>query len=238
MAADREIEKLLLFLAAAYPGRFQVVNLPGPDGESVSTANVFQEVLADVPFEAVRVAARQYVAEGHEYPPSAGQLRKLALALVTPSAPAWADAWEEIKRQISLVGSYGAPVFSHPLVAQAVKAYGWKDVCAMEIGDSAAFAQLRNIYEGYARRAETEARYLPDVRAVAAQHGTLQALPEPTRPALPAPVDRTARPDGMGSEQPLRFVEYMTRSRAERAEQAAAAARAKVAAWQAEQGGR
>lgn len=224
MASRQEVERVLEWLVVSYPGKFQLVKA----GE-FSTADVYAQKLADVPFEAVKAAVAQWTSEAHDWPPNAGQLRTSALALIRPALPAWADAWDEVLTTIRRIGYYGTPAFSHPLITQAVQGMGgWQTMCQMEITETSTWrAQFRDVFNAYANRAESEMRLLPAVRSLAVQYGALPAPVEmPNVPALPAPVEpsRTLVEPGQSSK----YAEYIRRFRAEARAQREAHGRAVV----------
>jgi len=64
----------------------------------------------------------------------------------------WAEAWQEIMDQVSSCGMYERPKWSTPEIAQAVKSYGYSDLCRLDRSDlQTASAQCRRFYEDACR---------------------------------------------------------------------------------------
>jgi hypothetical protein len=104
--------------------------------------------LADIPDEALIRAVSEHIAHSDDFPTIAG-LRRLALAGQHPSP---GDAWGEVARQMQDVGRYRTPVFSHPLITQAVdQVGGWQGLCESDnlVADRVHFLRL---YEELVRR--------------------------------------------------------------------------------------
>lgn len=220
MAKPEQVQKLLDIIVDAYP-QFEL---------SPGRIDLYKKMLSDLDVEALAAAVKQHIATS-KFPPTIAELRQGAATVSGPALPSYADAWEEVLGEVRRVGYLGAPSFSHPLIAKAVAVMGWRDLCASDVSETATWrAQFRDIYNSYAARAAQEAAYMPSVRALADRNGALQALPESggARPALPAPLDRSAAPRGMDSLQPLRFREYVRQWRVQTAQERAAEARAKA----------
>lgn len=88
---------------------------------------VWHEFMLDITSEEGARSMRQHVAESPHFPTIADIRRRVAEVRV--DAPALSEAWEEVRKQIAKVGSYGVPVFSHPAVERAVEALGWREIC-------------------------------------------------------------------------------------------------------------
>lgn len=58
-------------------------------------------------------------------------IRKYALVEAL-SFPTSGEAWQMVLREISRVGGYKAPEIQDPIVAEAVRCVGWKDICYSE----------------------------------------------------------------------------------------------------------
>ena len=222
MATRDEVKALLAIIAAAYGDKFRL---------APKTLDVYAELLADLDIDTLKAATRQHIASG-DWPPTIADLRRLCAQVSAPAMPDWGEAWRELLDQIGRVGSYGAPSWSHPVIAEAVRQFGpWREVCAMEIDQTPTNrAQFRQIYEAIAGRAQRAAALLPDVRALAVERG---ALPAPVEgvPALPPPA--AAQPDAPPA--PIVFAD-VRRYRAEERAQREQAGRAAYEQWRASQG--
>jgi hypothetical protein len=109
------------------------------------TLDLYAEELADLPPEQV-VAAIGELRKSQTFFPSLAEIRQRTVAII--AGPVLVDpeaAFGEVMRQIKLVGSYGTPQFSSPLVAKAVESLGgWKVVCLMDLDDLSSYrAQFR-----------------------------------------------------------------------------------------------
>lgn len=72
-------------------------------------------------------------------------------ALTDPNRKTAQEAWGEVVREISRVGSYGQPIFSTPDIKRAVDCIGWKDICLSEtIGVER--AHFMRAYDGIVNR--------------------------------------------------------------------------------------
>lgn len=65
----------------------------------------------------------------------------------------WSEAWKEIQKQVRKCGLYDKPVWSTPEIAEAVKAYGYSDLCNLNRDElQTASAQCRRFYEDACRQ--------------------------------------------------------------------------------------
>lgn len=158
MANSDTTDKVLAFLAASYPN-FKL---------QPETVEAYAEMLADVPPDLLKAAAKQCVAASRFFP-TVAELRDAALALMPQQSglPTAGEAWAEVCQQIRRTGSYGKPEFSTPLIGRAVDSMGgWKMLCMSEdpMPDRAHFFR---VYEALAQRATAQAKMLPEVRVLA-----------------------------------------------------------------------
>jgi hypothetical protein len=112
-----ETTKVLALLKASYPR------------QAVGRDNMkaYALMLGDLPFADVQRAVVRHVAESNWFP-SIAELREAATGAAS-SAPDFDEAWAEVCSEIRRVGNYGRPEFSHPAVAAAVDAVGWRNLC-------------------------------------------------------------------------------------------------------------
>ena len=221
MATIEQVTALLGVIAAAHPDRFEITD---------ERIDVYADLLADLDITDLKAATRQHLATS-PHPPTIADLRRLCAQVSAPAMPDWGEAWRELLDQIGRVGSYGAPSWSHPVIAEAVRQFGpWREVCQMEIDQTPTNrAQFRQIYEAIAGRAQRTAALLPEVRALAVARGALPLPAEavPT-PALPAPRD--ASKPGV----PISYADFR-HYRAEQVAEREAAGRAAYDLWLASQ---
>jgi hypothetical protein len=125
---------------------------------SLPAAEVYWDLLSDLPLAALRVAAKQALLEG-QYPvfPPAGVLRRLAVEALMYGRgdPAPEEAWALVRRALSEFGYYreAAGLASLPgLVRRAAELLGWQSMCDSTEPEILR-AQFRKVYEGGHRRA-------------------------------------------------------------------------------------
>lgn len=83
----------------------------------------------------------------------AAYIRKYGREDLTVPTPE--EGWEEVREQMSRVGYYNSPSWTHPLIARAVKAVGWRDLCVSEQPDISRAHFLR-VYKAFQERAQTD----------------------------------------------------------------------------------
>lgn len=116
---------------------------------SVETAQLYARFLEDIDIDrGAEVVATWIAFDGKRFP-RISELR----ALAAPAMPDADQAWEEARRAAGSVGSYRSPSFSHPAIAEAVKAIGWMDICQTPIDQLGTLrAQFGRAYEAVKRR--------------------------------------------------------------------------------------
>lgn len=226
MATIEQVTALLGVIAAAHPDRFEITD---------ERIDVYADLLADLDITDLKAATRQHLATS-PHPPTIADLRRLCAQVSAPALPDWGEAWRELLDQIGRVGSYGAPSWSHPAIAEAVRQFGpWREVCQMEIGQTATHrAQFRDVYNAVVSHAQRNAALLPSVRALAIERGALPAPlePRPALAALPAPTPEMPPQ----SPAPISYADFR-HYRAEQVAEREAAGRAVYEQWRASQGG-
>jgi hypothetical protein len=163
MATKEDIKVIVAKMGAAFPN-WQV---------TAFTLQVYFEDLKDLDGEQLRLAADMCRTEnGRKFAPSTGELRGAVsrMTQMSSNAPDSYQAWREVCRAITDYGYTGTPEFSHPLVTEAVKRMGWRNLCMSEdqVSDRARFVAC---YEQLQERAETETMLLPEVRGYIEVHG-------------------------------------------------------------------
>ena len=169
MADQTDIAQIIGILSAAFPN-FNPTEL---------TAEVYYQVLSDIPSEELKMATRHCIAEaGRKFAPSVGELRGAVGELrgYVANVPSSYQAWQEVLQQINDVGSYGTPKWSNPIVEKAVRAMGWRNLCLSEeqTADRARFIQC---YEQFEERAGREEMMQPAVRGYLEVNGARVLAP-------------------------------------------------------------
>ena len=162
MASEKEIDNCLAALETTYPNHFK--QLADLDKMKLARA-IYHRVLADVNGALLEAATMQWLSTAHPFHPSPGELRDLALRLVECGEPSADEAWIEVLSAIKRVGSYGLPQWSNERIAQAVKAFGWFELCMTETDQLGIVrAQFMKIYEAQAKREHDDRLMLPETR--------------------------------------------------------------------------
>jgi hypothetical protein len=92
-------------------------------------AAMLASVDVDVTLAVVADMAR--LSEYRAFPPTVGAIAAAAADAVDP-IPSVDQAWDEVIDQLHSVGTYGDPRFTHPAIAEAVRAFGWRNLCQSE----------------------------------------------------------------------------------------------------------
>lgn len=126
--------------------------------------DTYAKILADINPETLQQAIDHLCAEPREFMPVPGIIRQVAFEFQARAegVPESYEAWEEVQKAISAVGSWGKPEFSHPLIEKTVNTIGWMNLCMSEnsVADRARFIQA---FEQYRDRNEKDRRMLPQV---------------------------------------------------------------------------
>lgn len=155
------VNQCLARLDVVYPHHFK------RDGIDARFAlEVYHEILDDVDDSLLMAATKHWLSTARPFHPAPGELRDLALSLVTRSELSADEAWIEVFDAIRSVGSWNIPQWSSERIAQTVKAFGWRELCMTDI-DQMSFvrAQFLKIYEAQARREHDVRLMLPDTRS-------------------------------------------------------------------------
>lgn len=144
---------------------------------SEQQAEVYFDLLADLPVQAVQVAAKLHLLE-NSYPtlPTVGALRKLATAVTSGSyrqtlaIEAWETAWRAVGRY-GLSRERDALASMQASVAKTVAAIGWRSLCDARLDDLDTIrAHFLKSFEAVAGREQRQA-LLP-----ASMHATIEAI--------------------------------------------------------------
>jgi hypothetical protein len=115
-----------------------------------NTIKGYHLMLADVPLPVMLAALPAVLSEHPTFCPTAPQLRNAVMASAVDALPTAAEAWEQVEAEIRRVGSWGRPRFSDPLVARAVTAIGWQEICLTELEQMGTLrAQFRDLFQAF-----------------------------------------------------------------------------------------
>lgn len=160
MASNEQIDQCLAALAVAYPHHFK------QSGTAIDFARgIYHRILSDVDGALLESATMQWLSTARPFHPSPGELRDLALTLVSGDEKSADEAWIEVLEAIRRIGSYGKPQWSNDLIERTVKAFGWMELCMTET-DQMSYARdsFMKIYKAQAARRHDDNLMLPNVK--------------------------------------------------------------------------
>ena len=144
-----EISKLQAVIMVTWPNH----RVDNPE----AAINAWEMVLGEVPYPIVSQALTQYIREGHDFAPNAGQLYQIVLDM-TDALPDAGDAWTLVQLRIrQTYPGHEAPEWDAPFpVRQATRAMGGVHVLRMSENPMADRAHFIKIYNQYRTRAARE----------------------------------------------------------------------------------
>jgi hypothetical protein len=169
MADIQDIAQIIGILSAAFPN-FKPSEL---------TAEVYYQTLSDIDSGELKAAVLHCISQsGRAFAPSIGEIRGAVAELrsIASNVPASFQAWQEVQQQILVNGGdYGTPEWSSPLVEEAVKRMGWRNL-RMSEDQTADRARFLQCYEQIVERATKQEMLLPQVAGYI-ESKQLNALP-------------------------------------------------------------
>lgn len=179
MATSKQIDYCLSALAVAYP--LYAKQQANPD----LARTIYHRILQDVDGDLLEAATMQWLSTPNPFHPSPGQLRDMALTLITRDEKSADEAWLEVLQQMKSAGYYGVPTWSSERIARSVAALGnWKDFCITDI-DKMSYARdsFMRIYSAQMKRQHDERLTLPETQrkldSVQAMNGLTKKLSAP-----------------------------------------------------------
>lgn len=149
--SEKEIVKVLAFLAALYP-KYELTK---------ATIQAYVQILADIPAETLQAAAKQ-LGSTSTFFPAAAELRQAAFDLMEQAQgiPTAYDAWEQVLSQFR-----GGRQEMHPLAQEAIDQLGGLRAFGGSQRDQEASWRARFVsaYEALVDRERVQTRMLPDV---------------------------------------------------------------------------
>lgn len=126
---------------------------------------IYHRILRDIDGALLEAATMQWLSTKRPFHPSPGELRDMALSLVTRNEPSADEAWIEVLEAIRYPGSWGTPKWSSERIANTVKAFGWIDLAQHDIDQRGVVrAQFMRIYEAQAAREHDDRLMLTETR--------------------------------------------------------------------------
>jgi hypothetical protein len=151
----RAIAKAFALLVNVYGTRFDI---PSDPARARTKADVWGDLLSDIPDDVGLAAFRAYCAKHGDWPPAPAHIRDLAQVNLQLPAPgeAWAEVWGAARREGFCDGL--VPPMSHPEIRAAAEATPWFRICLANNEQELSFAQrdFMSIYRGLAERTERE----------------------------------------------------------------------------------
>lgn len=122
----------------------------------------YYENLKDLPGPLVSRAIGSLIRTS-KFAPSVAEIREETIAItraMVGAEPAGASkAWQDVQEAISRVGGYRTPTFDDPITEEAVRRYGWLELCMTSIDKvEVARAQFTRFYEAVAAEQRTKQR--------------------------------------------------------------------------------
>ena len=123
-----------------------------PKDWSIGSTRVYVRTIEDLEYDAAQVAAVRLL-QTEKFMPRVADLRRSVYRVMHPDAITPGEAWQQVMREISRVGSYGTPRFDDQRVAAAVNAVGWRAICMSEVV-GVERAHFMRAYEAFVNRDE------------------------------------------------------------------------------------
>lgn len=178
--------KAILAVVARFAGAYPIINRDD-DGVKRARLDGYEQTFADLSDELLMAAVNQLIAErDREYPPSEGQIRNRALAMLDKATGAEPideyEAWGMVQR---CIGALGYTDTTHEqitawltarhaakgtVIAEAIRRIGWRDLCLCDESDlSILRAQFRDTVKAIQRREMEDRKTTPAVRSIMQQ---------------------------------------------------------------------
>lgn len=170
MATEKDIAQIVDVMQAAFPNWHPTDN----------TVEVYFQILKEEDSKLLKAAVFQAIAEpGRAFAPSPGEIRGVLLDVqkMISNVPDSFQAWGEVQRQIlENGGEFGTPVWSHPVIEEAVNRIGWRN---LRMSDNPQSERIRFVqaYEQLVSRVEKEQMLLPPVRGYIETNGGKMLAP-------------------------------------------------------------
>lgn len=118
--------------------------------------SLYSEVLSDIPLPMLQKVCRKMLIEQRNIPAVADIIaagRSLVGEVTGERVKAFAEAWEEVQRNVKDCFVYAKPEWSTLEIALAVQSFGYKELCELPADQmQTARAQFRRIYEDVCAR--------------------------------------------------------------------------------------
>ena len=165
----QEIGALLALATANFPSMQEKDMRP--------TANLWSEMLSDIPFDIAKAALIKVLATARFWP-TVAEIREAAAEIINPQLPSPIEAWGEVVQAVKIYGLYrqeeGLNSLS-PITKRVVQNIGWREICLCEQPDIIR-GQFRMAYEQYTKREKEEAVLPAKVKRLASGRDKVLSL--------------------------------------------------------------
>lgn len=185
---DSEVAKIVAVLMVSYPNARWMPSRPGAPGEPdlPGTSTAYERMLRDLDYETTNAAVERLLAITPRFPPGVAEIREAVLALTVGETRPGGSAWGDVVKAIRRYGYMRSPgkdfTFPDPLVAEAVSAMDWVELCSSEnqVADRARFIELYDRLAATRRRSQLS-ESLPAVRQLRAKQELQRLDDEPAK---------------------------------------------------------
>lgn len=116
------------------------------------------EMLKDIPEDQFRTSIKKIIAAKDEIYQSTNIVALIRKNAIIKNVLLAGEAWAEVLRTVSSIGSYGNPIFKEEIIFKAVECVGWRNICLSEnIGVER--AHFMKVYESLASKAKEDIVY-------------------------------------------------------------------------------
>lgn len=152
-----EVSRLVAVIAASW----------GAPAMTDARMEIYERMLADLPAREANSAIENLLCTC-KFLPSIAEIREETFGLMHGERKTGAEAWGDVLGAVSRFGIYRQPVFADPVVAYAVRQFGWENICNSENAqaDRARFIDLYEQLEKTSHKRELSAG-LPANKALA-----------------------------------------------------------------------
>lgn len=185
---NSQVAKIVAVLMVSYPNARWIPTTPGRNGEPdvPGTSTAYEHMLRDLDYETTNAAVERIIATKPQFPPTVAEIREAVLALTVGETRPGGSAWGDVVKAIRRYGYMRSPgkdfKFDDPLVAEAVSAMDWVELCSSEnqVADRARFIELYDRLAATSRRSQLS-ESLPGVRQLRAKQELQRLEDQPAK---------------------------------------------------------
>lgn len=162
MTTREEIQYLMAYMAMCFPNFHPILN-----GQP-NAIDVYLDLLGDMSLDTLTTAVRACCAEpGRAFAPSPGEIRGAATQMHAQAAglPTAGEAWGAIMESFRRTSFNQPDLLEHPLVKEALRCMGGKDIIGMSENLPAERARFLQFYDELKEKTMANEAMLPQVAA-------------------------------------------------------------------------